>query len=308
MTTSTRGNSLARARLASAWLLALFAAGILVVAAFYKSGDPALFAEQITAHQVTPASWSNWLAFFFIAAEFILGAALIAFVWPRLSFALTILMMLGFIGVTAWAWHKGAIRDCGCFGRLIERGPREVIVEDAVVIAASLAGMWLTRGFQTRVWRQRLFALLLLPALALIAFGTVLPTDALIVGAGPGTKLGGLTVENVPVSIEEGRVLVALVGPDCPPCEEQLPELKRVAAERIVPTVVGVYAGKASEALVWRLRNQPNFPLGNAPERVLRQYYRRLPGAFLLEDGVVRKAWWGRLPAVEEVRRAAGGN
>ena len=305
MSSLAPADGLPRWRLTAAWLLALGAAGILVFAAFFKAGDPALFADQITAHKVTPASWSNWLAFFFIAAEFILGAALISFMRPRLSFALTILMMLGFIGVTAWAWTHGNIRDCGCFGRAIERGPRSVIIEDAIVIVACLAGIWLSRGWRTPVWRQRLFAILLLPALAMIAFGPSLPIDGLIVGAHRGTKLAGrLVLENMPVPLEEGRVLVALVGADCAACERQLPELKRAVTEQAVPQVAGAYAGTAADALVWRLRNQPNFPLGNASERVLRQFYRRLPGAYLLEDGVVTAAWWGRLPTAEEVRRA----
>jgi hypothetical protein len=295
---------LPRWRFTAAYMLALFCAGVLVVAAFFKAGDPALFAEQITGHHVTPASWSNWLAFFFIAAELLLGAALIAFLQPRAAFALTILMMLGFIGVTAWAWAHGDIRECGCFGRAIDRGPREVIIEDVVVIAAAALGIWLINGARSAAWRQKFFAALLLPVIILLAFGTSLPLDRLVVGVGPGSDLSRMVVEDLPVPLEEGRVLVAIVGPDCPACDEGVTQLVRIAEDQLVPHVVGAYAGKPGPALAWRLKHQPNFPVGNAPERVLRQYYRRLPATFLLEDGIVRDVWWGRIPLPDDVRGA----
>ena len=294
---------LSRTRLGAAHLLGIFCAAILVIAAFFKAGDPELFAAQIAAHDVTPASWSSWLALLFIAAELILGAALIAFVWPRITFGLTILMMLGFIGVTAWAWAHGNISDCGCFGRAIERGPREVIIEDSVIIAASVLGIWLSRGFETTIWRQRFFALLMIPTLGLIFLGTTLPIDSLVVGVGPGSDMHRLVAEDVPVVIEEGEVLVAMVGDDCPACEQGLPDLKQIAQEHTVAQVVGLYAGKPAAALAWRLQHHPNFPLGNSPARVARQYYRRLPAVFLLQDGIVRHVWWGRMPSVDDVRK-----
>ncbi|MBP6876288.1 MAG: hypothetical protein KBD56_09470 [Candidatus Eisenbacteria bacterium] len=301
----TSSAPLPRWRFLLAYAFALFAAGVLVLAAFLKAGDPALFADQITAHRVTPASWSTWLAFLFIAVELILGAALIAFVWPRLSFAFNILLMLGFIGVTAYAWKQGNLSDCGCFGRMIERGPKEVIIEDALVIATSLAGLWLVRGYHTPAWRPRLFAALLVPALALVAFGTALPLDRIVVGIGPGSDLSRMTSEGLPFALDEGRTLVALVGADCAPCDAGVASLAQTKQEEIVPQVAAIFAGKPGQALAWRLQHQPNFPVGSSPERVLRQYYRRLPSTFLLDRGVVMNAWWGRIPSAEEVRAAS---
>jgi hypothetical protein len=286
-----------------AYLFALFPAGVLIVAAFFKAGDPGLFAAQITAHRVTPEAWSPWLAYLFIAAELGLAAALIAFVWPRVVFGLTIFLMLFFIGVTAWAWSHGNAEACGCFGRLTDRTPRAVIVEDAVIVVTSTIGLLLSLRIPTPYWRWTVFGLLLIPALVLTAFGSVLPIDSTIVGIRPGANLSSMAIEGAAPPLEEGRVLLALVGPRCDACEDGVGRLKRVADDANAPQVLAVYAGKPGAAQAWRLEHVPNFPVASAPEKSLRQYYRRLPVTFLLENGIVRRVWWGRMPAVEELPR-----
>lgn len=291
-------------RIGAAYLLGLYAAGVLAVAAFLKAGDPVLFAEQITAHQVTPASWSPLLAYFFVAAELALAAALIAFVWPRVLFGLTILMMIGFIGVTAWAWSHGNVSDCGCFGRLVERGPRAVIIEDTIVIIAAAVGYFLVGRFRTRRWQWTLFVILLVPAIVLTAFGTALPIDGLVVGIGPGTDLSDMALEGIRPPVDEGEVLVALIGPDCEACEAGVPGLKAIAGRDGGPRVAVVHAGQGNAAQAWRLRHLPNFPVGHASRRVIQQYTRALPATFLLRDGVVERVWWNRIPAPEDLTAA----
>jgi len=284
-----------------AYALTLFAAGVLIVASFFKAGDPELFAQQITAHQVTPAAWSPLLAYFFIAAELALAAALIAFVRPRIALGLNILMMLGFIGVTAWAWAHGNAEDCGCFGRLIERGPRDVIIEDTIVIISSLAALFLLKGFRTRPWQWTVFALLLVPVLVLVGFGPSLPIDGIVVGIKPGTDLSDMAIAGLRSPIDEGRVLIALVDPDREGGEEQAAALKQIAGEELATQVIAVCPGNMSRAQKWRLQHLPNFPVACASPRALRQYYRQLPVTFLLNDGMVEAVWWNRIPGLGEV-------
>lgn len=290
-------------RVAIAYLLALYPAVVLIVAAFFKAGDPALFADQITAHRVTPAAWSPWLAYVLVGAELGLAAALIAFVWPRAAFGLTIFLMVFFIVVTAWAWLHGHAEGCGCFGRLVDRSPGAVILEDGIIVVTSIVGLLLTRGVRTRAWQWIVFAALALPALGLTAFGRSLPLDGIIVGVRPGTSLANMALDGPAPPLEEGRVLLALVGSDCPACDGGVPQLKEAAARDDAPVVVAVHAGAAGAAQVWRLRHLPNFRVAWASEKVLRQYYRRLPVTFLLENGVVQRVWWDRIPRADELPR-----
>jgi hypothetical protein len=284
------------------YLLTLYAAGVLLVAAFYKAGDPVIFAHQISAHQITPENWSPTLAIFFVAVEFALGAALVACVLPRLALTLNILLMFGFIGVTAWAWTHGQVGDCGCFGRLIERGPREVIVEDLVVILVSLAALALLWRVRTRRRQWLLFAILLLPGAFLTLFGPALPIDGLVVGIGPGSDLSDIALSDLREPADEGRVLLALVAEDCAACERGIGDLKTAVALPEIDRVIAACPGSMATAQAWRLKHLPNFPIGHAPERVLRQYYRRLPVTFLLVDGIVQQVWWNRIPTSAELR------
>lgn len=305
-------------RMAAAYVLGLVAAAILAVAAFAKAGDPALFAEQITAHQVTPASWSPLLAYFFVAAELMAAAGFLAFIWPRLVFCATILMMVVFIVVTALAWSMGSTESCGCFGRLVERGPEQVIIEDLLVIAASLLALWLLRshprertlggwlfgGARATVRRWVLAVPLVIAAAGLTAFGTALPIDRWVVGIGPGDDLSDLALSGVRFPLDQGWVLLALVGPDCPACEAGVPALKEIAAQRGDVHVVAVHPGGAAEAQAWRMRHLPNFPVASATPRALRQYYRALPTTFLLHDGAIDRVWWGRIAPASEAQAA----
>jgi thiol-disulfide isomerase/thioredoxin len=293
---------LPRWRAVAAHLLALIPAVVLILAAFLKAGDPGLFAEQITAHRVTPASWSPFLAYAFVAGELALAAALLAFVRPRVVFGLTILLMLGFIGVTAWAWAHGNAESCGCFGRLGDRGPGEVIRDDAILIVLSAAGLWLARGVRTRRRQWVALGVLLVPVITLTVFGSSLPLDGVVVGIRPGTSLADLALEGPAPALEEGSVLLVLIGPDCPACEAGVPALKQLAGSAGAPKVLAAFSGAPSAAQVWRLKHLPNFPVAAASPRVLRQYYRRLPATFRLENGIVRQVWWNRIPAAEEVR------
>ena len=65
------------------WLLGLIPAAVLLYAGFLKGLDPGLFADQITAHKISPAGWSSTLAHLFIAIELTLGFALLLRFQPR---------------------------------------------------------------------------------------------------------------------------------------------------------------------------------------------------------------------------------
>jgi uncharacterized membrane protein YphA (DoxX/SURF4 family) len=291
-----------RGKIPLAYVLGLLVAAILVIAAFFKAGDPAMFADEISSHKVTPASWSPVLAYVFVAIELALAVAFLAFVWPRFLFASTILLMLGFIFVTAWAWAHGNAEGCACFGRLVDRGPLHVIIEDTLVVLASVAAIFLTRGFVTRAWRWALFAILMVPVVALTGFGASLPLDGVVIGIHRGSDLSDMVLEGTRAPVDEGKVLITIIGPNCPACAEGLASLREIAAERMVPRVLGAYAGSAAEAQGWRLKHLPNFLIAHAPAKVLRQYYRRLPVTFLLEDGTVQEVWWNRVPTPDDVR------
>jgi hypothetical protein len=289
-----------RIRSTLAYLLGLVPAGAFLLGGLIKGADPELFAEQITAHGLTPAAWSPWLAHLFIAAELLLALALLLQVRPVLALSLSALLLLFFMAVTAAAWALGNTEACGCFGRLADRGPGEVILEDLLFLLATVAAWRLLRGRPQRLsaWRRAAFGALAIGALFYTAAGRDLPLDAWATGLRPGADLSDLAVDGIRQPLDEGRVLLLIFDETTAPDRAMLQAL-RASADDL--QVVLVLQGTAREAAAWRLKHLPPFPLGHASARVLRQYYRRLPVGFLLQDGRLVRAFWRRWPDPSEL-------
>ena len=293
-----------RAALVRRLLLVVSALGLAAVwagAAFLKSLDPAAFADQITKHHLTPEAWSLGLAYLFVGIEGLLAVAHLSFWRPRWVFLASGLLLLVFIGVTAIAWMNGDTEGCGCFGRLAARHPREVILEDLGFVLMAGVGFWAAAGSAGFRWSGRVFLLLLPLALALPFVGPHLPFDSLVTTFNPGEDMTDLAAEDLPQGLDEGRVLLVLVGGNCAACDAGLESLNAIAATEGGPTVIAVYAGSRAEARSWALDHVPGFAVGSAPEKVLRQYYRKLPQVGLLSEGKLVQVWRGVVPAPGDV-------
>lgn len=289
-------------RVRLAWLLGAIPAGVLLYAGFFKALDPALFADQITAHKITPAGWSPWLAQAMIAIELLLGCALLLFLKPRVTNLLFLLLMTGFIAATAIAWAHGNTKECGCFGRAVGSGPLLVIVRDLILMVVSGIALVLARGAGTppRAWRS---ALAVLPAALAFAFlGAKLPADGLVTGVRPGGDLSDVPIEDLNPPHTEGTILLVLVTEGCAACDEAIPRLSLLAREeRARMRVTAVYAGSRQEAMAWRLKRIPAFAVSHGSPRALRAYYRTLPASFLLRDGRLVRAFWDEIPTRDQI-------
>lgn len=287
-----------RARRTLAYLLALVPAAAFLAGGVLKGADPSLFADQITGHGITPASWSPYLAYLFVAVELLLGLALVLWMAPRLALFLSVALLLFFMGVTAAAWAMGNAEACGCFGRLAGRGPEAVLLEDALFLAASaLAFVLLGRARVTAPnGRRALFIGLAALSVVYVAVAKDLPVDGWVTGVRPGRDLSDLSVEGVRFALDDGRLLLVFVEPSCARCAEAVPGLKAIASAHRGTRVALVVQGTSRDAAAWRLEHLPPFAVGYASRRVLSQYMRRVPSAFLLESGVVLQTFWGRIP------------
>ncbi|MBD3161293.1 MAG: hypothetical protein GF346_03760 [Candidatus Eisenbacteria bacterium] len=289
------------------WLLGLVPAGILFAAAVLKGLDPHLFAQQITAHKITPETWSLPLAYGFIALELLVGFALVLRVRPRETHLVFLAMMIGFIVVTAVAWSHGNAKECGCFGRSVGRGPLKVILQDAGLIVVSLICLRLLRGAKTPRASAIAFAAVVPLVLAFTAFGIRLPADGFVTGVRPGSDLSDLPIEDLRPPHTEGTVLLFLVTGECVPCEEALPAVNEIARElRGTVRVAAIYAGPRKEAMAWRMKKLPAFAVAPASARALRAFYRELPALFLLRDGRVIDTYWDRIPDPARIEAALG--
>ncbi len=279
------------------WAAAAIVGVIFLTAAFLKGADLALFATQITDYGLSPSAWSAPSAVLLVILEGVLGVGLLLWFAPRVAIPATAALLLIFIAATAIGWARGDVTECGCFGRLAARGPGEVIVEDLVFLAL-LGIAWRLGPKSPPLPRARRCVAvgLILVALAWPWIGPHAPVDRWVTGIGPGADLSGLSAEDLRLPLEQGAVLVALVGPDCAACDASLPALEQIGQSEPGLRVAAIFAGDRAARRAWQLEHVPGFPVGHASQKALRQYYRRLPVVFRLQDGEVIQVWWGRAP------------
>ncbi len=283
------------------WALGLVPVAVLFYAAILKGLDPSLFADQIGAHKITPPSWSGWLAYLIIAVELILGGALLFFYRPRWTHLAFIALMLGFIVVTGIAWAHGNTKECGCFGRAVGRGPEKVILQDVLLIALSIVAIYLARGLDSSRFARRIAIPWILLCAAFTAAGAQLPADAIVTGVRRGTDLGDLPIEDLRKPHDEGWAFLILLDSRCRDCPEAVASLAGLAKSRKDLAMTAVFSGSRQDAAAWRLDHLPPIPVAHAAQRALRAYYRELPSCFLLQNGRLVRAFWGRIPGSTEL-------
>ena len=285
-------------------LAGIFLGGMLLYAAVIKAADTSLFIEQIRGYKIFPAL-APVGAHVFLWVEFILGWMLVLWVAPRWSLLGFAGLMLFFVGVTAYAWSQGNASDCGCFGRMASRAPKEVILEDLAYVVLAAFAFWKAPGVSSSRGRWMIYGLTLPLFLSLPWVESRLPVDSLVTPLRLGYNIENLAAEDLKVPLGDGRVFVAFLGDTCRPCVDALPMMAELTQRAGAPKVIGIFAGDRARKRAWALDQLPAFPLANATEKTLRQYYRSLPVFILLDEGVVRKIWWHRRPTADEVVKAS---
>jgi hypothetical protein len=281
-------------------LAGIFLGGMLLYASIIKAADPSLFIEQVRGYRVFPAL-APIGAYVFLWAEFILGWMLVLWVAPRWSLLGLAALLLLFVGVTAYAWSQGNASDCGCFGRLASRAPKDVILEDLAYVVLAAFSFWKAPWVSPSRGRWMAYGLTLPLFLALPWVAPRLPVDSLVTPLRPGYNLETLAAEDLKVPLGDGRVFVAFLGDRSKRSIDALPMMAELTQRDGAPKVIGIFAGDRARMRAWALDQLPAFPLANASEKTLRQYYRNLPVFLLLDEGVVKRIWWTRRPTVDEV-------
>jgi len=282
------------------WACAFALGMVFLVSTLLKAPDPAFFAEQVTSYKILPESLGLPSAYLLIIAEGVLAVAMILLVLPRLAISLTMFMLVVFMAATAWAWAHGNAESCGCFGRS-SSGPMGVIVKDTLfLIVGALALKFL--HWNPKWKKNRIVFGLLLPIMISLPFWMPkAPVDRFVTPVRPGADLSKIAADGMKVPISKGSVYLALLGNECEGCVAGLPSMNEVATTKGGPTVAAIFAGSNRARRAFALEHVPSFVVGYSPEKVLRQYYRRLPVYILLEDGIVQASWYGETPSAAEV-------
>ena len=276
---------------------------ILLIAGLVKAMDMELFIRQmrdfgIISHYVLLAL-SAWGL---IALECALGIGLLIFYRPKITLPLTSLLWLTFLGATSWAWITGATESCGCFGAWVESSPGQAVLENLILLVATLfAWVWHKESHRpqsrTKAWCVAIAFLIgvMLP----IAFGFPIsrisqsPWDTIEI------ELSKLQIEGVDkVDLSRGTHLIIIMDTDCDHCKEALPELDALAEATDLPSLIALSMNDESARTKFIEEFQPAFPLGQIEEDV---FWRLLglgdvPRTILLKDMRVQSVWDHHVP------------
>jgi uncharacterized membrane protein YphA (DoxX/SURF4 family) len=311
-------NSSPNGQVAVAWRRALdvlagfLLGGTWLFAAYSKILDPLRFSEVIRDEGlgILFSSWTVALAA--VGLETFLGLALVLGARARGvtgAASLLVAFLLFLTGRNWWYVSRGLrpqMSDCGCFGNLVERTPRDAFLQDAILMVLPLLVL-----ITIRIHRSRLF--LRLSAAGLGALAAVLAAvqsprlalDDLATRLRPGVRVedlcqgpaGGSRVclDMVAPELSKGSH-VAILADLGDGFGQKVPRLNEYTRASKGPRLCVITASSSSERFSFFWKFGPQFEIVEAPRELLRPLYRRLPRSFLVEEGRVRATFDGLPP------------
>ena len=298
---------------------ALVLGASLLVAAYAKSIDPNAFAEQIRAEGLDVGLSASTLALCGIAVEVALGALLVLGVrrlWVLVPAALLVGFFLFLTGRGYWRFVHGTLpadASCGCFGNLIERTPAEAFWQDAALLLPALALAFVGRsrrrvdgepapsGRLAPPWGRALVAFALTTGAVVLAHRAPgLPLDNLATRLKPGVGLGDLCagggqdrvcLGSVVPELETGSHVVVVADLADPALAGAVEQLNAYAQTGRGPRLWVLSGGTPEQTRAFFWKNGPAFEIREVPQALLRPLYRKLPRAFVVENGRVARTW-----------------
>jgi hypothetical protein len=282
--------------------------GVLLLAAYAKALDPALFASELGDLVSMPSAVATALAIATVGFEAGLGAALLGGWRHPVVLLVANATFLAFAGVATWQLLGGGEPggSCGCFGQLLERTPRQALAEDAgFVLLSGLA--WLGRTARSAAPRWTPVALAPIAAVALAACAPWLPLDDQATALAPGVGLDATRLDDVVPELRTGRHLVVLLDRSDPASPDAVARLNDRLKLPGGPTPVwGVAEDDLERAAAFLWTAGPAFEVRSAPRRMLRRLHRTLPRSALVDGGRVVATWTG-LPGEQALDALARG-
>jgi hypothetical protein len=294
------------------WIPRFLAVGVglvLLIAGILKGMDIQLFIRQIRAYGIISGrSVLIVSAWGLIVLECGLGAALILLYRPRILMPLTALLFLIFTGVTGWAWTTGATQDCGCYGAWIQHTPGQAVIENLVLLAATVLAWMGYRHMQKPQTRVKAWAVTIACLLGLalpLAFG--LPTWGINNSDPELPEFDPIRVHGFGgVDLNTGGYLIVLMGTDCVHCQEAIPELNMLAEDADLPMLIALCTSEEADCIEFTEAFLPVFPIGHISEDLFWHLLSdgELPRTILLEDGRIKQVWDQTVPTRDDIQAA----
>lgn len=306
------------------WLIGtvagIFLGLVLLVAVWAKALDPLAFAEQIRTEKLDFLLSAEAVALIALALEAGLGVALLLGLrrtWVLVPATLLVAFFLFLTGRTYWLDSQGLLdkdaASCGCFGNLVQRTPAQAFWQDLLMLVPPLA-----LAFIGRDRRGKIFPPVRTVAVAVAAIGAAvfawkapaLPLDDLATRLRPDVQVADLCVgggdqgarvclDTVAPDLDKGEHLVVMANLDDPAFTEAVDAMNEYTRRPGNPplSVLSPSPPEQHQAFFWQWG--PVFDVVEAPAPLLRTLYRRLPRAFMVQDGKVTRTFPGLPPDLQ---------
>jgi len=284
---------------------------ILLIAGLVKAMDMELFIRQmgdygvITRHVLLALS-----AWGLIALECALGIGLLIFYRPRITFALTSLLWLAFLGATTWAWLTGATEECGCFGAWVKYSPGQAVFENLILMVVTLAAWVCHKEVPSSHSRAKTLGVVMAFFVGLsLPFVFGFPISRIVQSAWETmeVELSRVQIQGLdPVDLSHGSHLIILLDTECEHCKEALPIMDALAEGGDLPPLIALCMNGESDRMRFAETFHPAFSLGQIKEDV---FWRLLgqgdvPRTILLRDGRIQNVWDHHVPDRKMVETA----
>lgn len=275
-----------------------------LVSAAAKAVNMEAFGVQISAYNVVKdAGLVRGSAYFALAVEVLLGAALVAGLRYRGATHLVsagMIVVYSTLVVYAWQWH--GLEDCGCLGQWISMGPVETLIKNAILVA--LIGFAWVGGSADPAAPPSRFG----RPVAAAGMGLVFALAAydLMTQEAPVAAPGGPVVADAsrpfaqfvfeadgePFDLGQGEYLVPLLNATCEHCRASVPALNELYAAGGMPDMVSLMMGNESEIEEFRLITSPLFALHRIDTLKFMEFIGTSPPRLVhVKDGVQAKHW-----------------
>lgn len=284
---------------------------VFLAGAILKTADINLFLVQISYYGVVKAQHLVEIsALGTLALETCLGMCLILGLRFRgLTYAVILVLLIGFSGLILYGWIFHGLKDCGCFGP-IEISPG-VSIGKNVLLALLTLGAWfgyLRSDVAVGSPKIRLIksaatamALISLPAYGWLTMEPVIDRDRPFAQFSFSGDYGD-------IDLSAGEHFVAVLNMTCEHCKESVEKLNELMMQAGLPPMTALcYEEHAGALDEFRNETGATFPMYSLRERI--RTYASLIGAapprfYLVRDGRPVKYWDDNVPEVEEVLAA----
>lgn len=263
--------------------------------AVLKAVHSALFAHQISQYAPKLKGFRQ-IAVSVIGLEWFLGIALLLG-WQRWGVVpITLLTLVAFSLLTAWALYHKKIEDCGCYGSLFSIHPRYSILLNLIYfIVLEIDYFWSSFSLQ----ESNLKGVIIGGTTAMVVVVARASRRGPLMDISltrPGRRWKQSWVHSILLNGVQGSYLLVFLGEDCPYCKRWIPGLNILNVQANSPQVIGILASAPDRVEAFAEEHGALFPVVSMKSQLFYRMATRSPTAVLIVDGKVQKKWIGRLP------------